>query len=284
VIVGVIAWKFIMTPIEIDLSNFDFNDLLALVMELFSIGLSVAFYFWTDQTANIFYDNTYKFTNEISEILGRIEAGFGERLRHLDEGYSNLSDRIEANKIAKFETQGEIEEREEKIIQLDSEKQSLLEELASREELQNAEKQDLVQKINIKDRELNNVRDELSALEIRSRRLEKELSLRTNLETIFEIENKARDFLREIIINEASEENSNLQEFYRFTSTRKWFEQNLNKFSRNWIIQARILGWLDSNDFLTNQGYITTKKIVNIIYLTNNCSCKLNWLIHCNIC
>ena len=35
-------------------------------------------------TSNNFYDNSYKFTKEISEILGRIEAGFGEKLKHID--------------------------------------------------------------------------------------------------------------------------------------------------------------------------------------------------------
>lgn len=66
----IIAWKFVTSPISINLSEFKFSDLLSLTLALFSISLSVAFYFKATDTSNDFYDNTYKFTKEVSEILG----------------------------------------------------------------------------------------------------------------------------------------------------------------------------------------------------------------------
>ncbi len=88
-----LIWRVIFA--KIDLQGFSFNDLLSLLLAVFSVALSVAFYFKANETSNQFYDNTYKFTKDISELLGRIESGFGERLRHLDEGYTNMVERFE---------------------------------------------------------------------------------------------------------------------------------------------------------------------------------------------
>ena len=95
VFLGVLSWRFAWIDFNVDLSKFEFSDLLALIMGLFAIAMSVAFYFKATDTSNKFYDNVYKFTQETSEILGRIEAGFGERLRHLDEGYTGLQSRFD---------------------------------------------------------------------------------------------------------------------------------------------------------------------------------------------
>jgi len=92
---SLIAWKLATSFINLDLSDFNFTDLLSVLMALFAIVLSVAFYFKAEETSNKFYHNSYEFTKEISEILGRIEAGFGEKLRHLDEGYTGLRDKFD---------------------------------------------------------------------------------------------------------------------------------------------------------------------------------------------
>src|SRR5688500_16234653 len=88
---GVLAYKIIVTPISLAM---DFYALLSLLLALFSVGLSALFYFKATDTSNAFYDNTYKFSKDIAELLVRIESGFGERLRHLDEGYTRMQDRF----------------------------------------------------------------------------------------------------------------------------------------------------------------------------------------------
>jgi len=98
IFVLVLCYKIVTTDIiktPLDFSNVNISELLSFVLALFAIGISIAFYFKTSDTANTFYDNTYKFTKDISEMLGRIEAGFGEKLRHLDESYLRMSKRIE---------------------------------------------------------------------------------------------------------------------------------------------------------------------------------------------
>ena len=89
------VYKLAIADLSFDFSKFDFNALLALLLSLFAIGLSIVFYFKATDTSNLFYDNTYKFTKDISNILGRIEAGFGEKLQNLDKGYSGLLNKID---------------------------------------------------------------------------------------------------------------------------------------------------------------------------------------------
>lgn len=70
--------------------EFRFTDLLALILSIFAIGLSVAFYMRSTKDSNNFYLNTYSFTRDVSQALGRIEAVFGERLAHLDRSYESI--------------------------------------------------------------------------------------------------------------------------------------------------------------------------------------------------
>lgn len=94
-----LASKLRNAKTTLDLSGFSFNDLLAFLLAfllaLCCVWLSMSFYLKAGDTSNRFYDNTCKFTKDISEILGRIDEGFGERLRHLDEGYAGIGDRVD---------------------------------------------------------------------------------------------------------------------------------------------------------------------------------------------
>jgi hypothetical protein len=90
-----LAIKLFQADFTSILSEFNFSDLLALFLAMFSIALAVLFYLKASETSNVFYDNTYKFTKDVSEILGRVEAGFGEKLQHLNEGYTGLKSVVE---------------------------------------------------------------------------------------------------------------------------------------------------------------------------------------------
>jgi len=82
--VGVISYKVYLTPIDLTV---DFPTLLSLLLALFSVGLAALFYFKATETSNTFYDNTNNFTKDIAQLLAKMESGFGEKLRNLDEGY-----------------------------------------------------------------------------------------------------------------------------------------------------------------------------------------------------
>lgn len=161
----VVAWKMLNADIKLDLATFSFTDFLALVLALFSVALSVAFYFKATDASNQFYDNTYRFTKEMSEILGRIEAGFGERLRHLDEGYSGMRDRLDKLPAYSGATHSDVKKEEEEIKKKESEQKALIEELARRAKLAEHEKKDLFANLAQKGEELEQARMELRQMQ-----------------------------------------------------------------------------------------------------------------------
>jgi hypothetical protein len=170
----VIAYKVFATPIPTSVFQITFSELLSLLLALFAIAISVAFYFKATDTSNQFYDNTYKFTTEVSEILGRIEAGFGERLKHLDEGYAGIRAKVERIPVmdaAKAEQA--VRKEEEEVEKAERERQQLLEELAARAQLEDHEKEQLFQQLHAKEDELARARDELQFLRTRLKRSER---------------------------------------------------------------------------------------------------------------
>lgn len=160
----VVAWKVLNADFKIDLASFSFNDFLALVLALFSVALSVAFYFKANDASNQFYDNTYKFTKEMSEILGRIEAGFGERLRHLDEGYSGMRERLD--RLPHYgATPSDVKKEEEEIKRKEAEQRALIEDLAQKAKLAQHEKQALFANLAQTNEELEQARLELRQMQ-----------------------------------------------------------------------------------------------------------------------
>ena len=162
VLVGVLAWK--LAVFDFSALKLDVGTLLSVLLALFAIALSVAFYFKATDTSNLFYDNTYKFTKDISEILGRIEAGFGERLRHLDEGYSGLRDTVARLPFDPAAASKAIEQEEKGVVKLEAEKQRLLDEIADKAKLQDVERKQLFDSLAGKDAELRNARAEIASL------------------------------------------------------------------------------------------------------------------------
>ena len=165
VIMTVVGWKFMNAELKIDLASFSFNDFLALILALFSVALSVAFYFKATEASNQFYDNTYKFTSEMSEILGRIESGFGERLRHLDEGYSGMRDRLDKLPYQQSATLADVKKEEEEIKRKEAEQRALFEDLAQKAKLAQHEKQALFSTLAQKSEELEQARAELRQMQ-----------------------------------------------------------------------------------------------------------------------
>jgi hypothetical protein len=163
VLVLVTTYKIGTTNIVVDLTRFDFNALLSLLLSIFAIWLSVAFYFKATDTSNLFYDNTYKFTKEISEILGRIEAGFGERLRHLDEWYSGLMTKFD-NWGQERVTQEKIEEEQLKLRQEIQERNNILNKVIEQSQLQQHEKEQIRRQLKDKEKEIQEKNLEISTL------------------------------------------------------------------------------------------------------------------------
>ncbi len=154
ILLAVVAWRTAWAKFNFDLSKFEFSDLLALIMALFAIAMAVAFYFKTTDTSNKFYDNSYNFTHKTSEILGRIEERFGERLKHLDEGYGRMQSHFDginrsSDEIKEKvkETEGKEEEEKQRLKETNEAMQQMMEELAQKAQLQEQEKTEFYDKL-----------------------------------------------------------------------------------------------------------------------------------------
>ena len=169
ILTALVSYKIATIDANLDFSNFNFSftDLLSLILAIFAISMSVALYFKATDTSNRFYDNTFKFTKDISEILGRIEAGFGARLKNLDEGYSGLRDKfgsgissseeLDSNKI-------ELEQEKVKLEKEVSEKDQILSDLIKKAKLNENEKREVLSSLKSKEDEILNLSKELNYL------------------------------------------------------------------------------------------------------------------------
>jgi len=164
-LIGVVTWKLISSEINISIKEFSFTDLLSMFVSFFAIALSVAFYFKATETSNRFYDNSYSFTKEISEILGRIEAGFGEKLKHIDEGYAGIRDRFDQLPFDANKAKEEIEVEKEEIEKKKKEQNDLLESLAKKAKLAETEKEDLFRKMEKTHKELDSAKSDLRRMQ-----------------------------------------------------------------------------------------------------------------------
>ncbi len=199
-----IAYKLAISDLNFDFTNFDFSDLLSLILALFAIGLSVTFYFKATDTSNQFYDNTYKFTKDISTILGRIEAGFGERLRHLDEGYTGLSEKIvgAAGKKNIEETKEEIEKEKENLKREVAARKDMINSLIEKAQLQEGEKEKIKKDLLEKEKEIARKNRELTylseKLEINENKIESSIHpiIKHTLSKIFEDMEEPRRILK----------------------------------------------------------------------------------------
>lgn len=190
VLTAVLSYKVVTGAILFDMSKFTFTDLLSMVLALFSIAISLIFYHKATETSNTFYDNTYKFTNHVSEVLGRIESEFSERLRHIDEGYTKLGDRFDKIPLSqKREAEAVIEAEEQEIDRKVKERDNLLEDLARRAQLQESEKNEVLMRFRKQEVELADARREANRLR---RRLQSELSSG--------LPDRLRSYIRDLVI------------------------------------------------------------------------------------
>lgn len=244
----VFGWKLISSELQIDLSQFSFSELLALILSLFSVALSVAFYFKASETSNQFYINSYKFTKEMSEILGRIEAGFGERLRHLDEGYSGIRDKFDSLPRYGETTTKEIEKEKEVVKEREQEQLAVLENLAERAKLAEDEKLELFSKHTKTSKELESARAELRQL------------LRANNEAFID----GDDHLKPLyyLAKRASKEITENKTILTSDKLRWFYNKIRNDAHHSLINDLRRYGHVDDGDNLTNKAVSIIRRII----------------------
>lgn len=165
VLTAVVAHKIYSTPTTITV---DFPTLLSLLLALFSVGLFALFYFKATDTSNAFYDNTYKFTKDIAELLVKIESGFGERLRHLDEGQSSMRNYFQGTvahpKADVEKTKEKLESEQQENEKVRAERNMIIQQVIESSQLQQAEKNKITNQLRSKEEELAHSQAEIAKL------------------------------------------------------------------------------------------------------------------------
>ncbi|RBP73340.1 hypothetical protein [Marinobacter nauticus] len=196
VVVGVVCYKIYLTPIALTV---DFPTLLSLLLALFSVGLAALFYFKATETSNTFYDNTYNFTKDIAQLLAKIESGFGEKLRNLDEGYSSVRDYIQNNSSSSKEiddTKQKIEGEKQEIEKVLEERNKIVRQLLEQSQLQEEEKEAVANQLAEKEKELEASQRELT-------RMNKKLFVeRIRRREEREIDPRMEEFTKDFIVRE----------------------------------------------------------------------------------
>ena len=162
---SIMSYKLFSIELSLNIKEFGFTDLLSMLVAFFAISLSVAFYFKATDTSNRFYDNSYAFTKDVSEILGRMEAGFGERLRHLDEGYTGIRDRFDKLPFDSAKAMEELEKENEEIKKKEAEQRKAIEDLAQKAHLVESEKTELFEHMEMLNRDLEESKSEARRLQ-----------------------------------------------------------------------------------------------------------------------
>ncbi|WGE35786.1 hypothetical protein NYR62_09320 [Actinobacillus genomosp. 1] len=243
----VLAIKIYTTDLNGLFKEFNFNDLLSLLLALFSITISIVFYLKANETSNQFYDNTYKFTQHTSEILGRIESGFGERLTNINESYHKLDDTVKRY-YAKDTVQEKISEKEKNIKEEQNNKKEIIDTLFSNSKLDEEKQNELKKKLEESDSLLEEAREEIERLKNRIRRNERS-DLHSTVERYYKSVLRRLDNL----------ENASLRDINRAL---KDFIEN-NEIPIRFIRDMRYLNIIDIENNFTFYGRRLTRQLIN---------------------
>jgi hypothetical protein len=241
VLVGVFTYKVYSTPTTL---NIDFPTLLSLLLALFSVALSALFYFKATETSNAFYDNTYKFTRDIAQLLVKIESGFGERLRNLDEGYSSMRTYLQGmpgkQGDAVEKTKQKLETEQQEIEKVIAERNEIVQHLVERSHLEQEEKEKVLAQLRSKEQELVEAQREVTKL---NKRLFMERMNKKRERTSPEAEERLTGFTQSHVVRKIGQE--------RIigaspTSIRRRFDEMINDLPRGYIEDLESLGYFDN--------------------------------------
>lgn len=127
-------------------NGFSVESLLSTILALFSIVISMLFYFKTDTASSKFYDKVYDFNETQHSLLASINSLFTEKFKNLDDRFT----RMEA---AKIEIKG-----------IEEEKGEIVDKFAKTYKIPDAEKMKLLTELGEKDRAVEKLKNELKVI------------------------------------------------------------------------------------------------------------------------
>ena len=162
VILGICSIIFLIWILyTISKTGFSIESVLSTLLAFFSIFISIFFYFKADETSTNFYNSSYDFMKDISVTLGKIEERFGEKLNSLNDKVTHLD-------MVSSETSKEI--RDKKV-----DKDSIINDLMDKANLNEEEKKQFRKQLEEKDAEIELLRQHKYAAERDAERLKRQI-------------------------------------------------------------------------------------------------------------
>lgn len=238
---------------SVNLVNVDFATLVSVLLAFFSVGLSVAFYFKATDTSNAFYDNTYKFTQDVAGLLVKIESGFGEKLKSIDDNYGRMRGYFEngsTNNSQSLRSDLQSEKKEfEKVL---DERENIIKELLAQTNLQQEERDAFHKVLQEKDAALKELNREVSRL-----------SKRVTLDRVFrssssrnDVPERIEQYLADIVVPGIFKGARNIPP----SAIKSRFNELVNGLSDLFLSDLEEAGYYNGEE-LTDEGVLLVRKI-----------------------
>ncbi|WP_288592931.1 hypothetical protein [uncultured Victivallis sp.] len=267
IFIGVITWR--ISNANIDISNFkdcNFNDLLSLILALFAILISVLFYFKSTESSNKFYSDTYRFTKDISESIGRIDERFGEKMTSLYDNFKRLDSYLH-NQPSKVEKEIKtVEATEQKATESkeksEQEYQEIINNLITRTKIDGEEKDKLLRELQRIQQERDEAIEAMSLAQHKLKRLQARKQkdyIPFNSSNYEDINNQIKEFFMRTSFSHQIEE-------LGFPMAKAFFHKIKNDHLPSSLLDdMQRLDYLDSEGELTNRGYKMLKEVSNAL-------------------
>lgn len=183
-------------------------------------------------------------------MLGRIEAGFGEKLKHIDEGYSGIRDRFDRMSPYSQVTEADVKKEEEEVRRKEQEQKALIEDLAKRAKLAEHEKSALFANLSQKSEELDQARMELRSLQTSSHRSSEDI--REKRQVLSYLARKLQEMMPEDLQSGASP----------LSSVRLHFSKLLPQLPREAVRDMQRFDLVDENESLTRDAVMRLRMLM----------------------
>lgn len=225
------------------LSSDALPQILSLLLALFSIGLSVVFYFKAVETSNTFYDRTYNFTSRLSEMLGRIEAGFGKQLEIIEQKSSAIFDTTSALRQSIRDADKEQEQSEKRKYEVENEKNAIINDLLEKCHIHETQKKEVLMELEQKDKQIHILRAQAER--------EKTIALVKRFSIV------------QTFIKGAFSKLFDCNDIENYDTYKEKFYAYYNRIPHEIILDLKHLEWVDNDNNLTETGLKEISKILD---------------------
>ena len=199
----------------------------------------------------------------------KIESGFGERLKKLDEGYLSMKEEIQKIpaygvkggddlKVEIDKTKKELASEKQELEKIKSDRDSIIKSMIEKSKLIQSEKDEMLSQLTEKESEVSEAQQQVMRLNKRlfaERMNRKELNVKQS-----EAMERVDSFSRDVLERNKSGHNLVHQPFTQF---REEFREFCHGFPEEYLVDMASLGYLTSDHELTKKGATFLRRLVN---------------------